>query len=138
MHGPVSIPVGRRVASLYFLHGCRLEEKNREGLFKRFRQKDSIGGIRLGTYRIRFADQTEDSLELRYGWNVLACRDARRRSALLLRRAGRMGCLAGTTWPSGPIRIRKSRSPRSSFPRPAPRRSPYLLAVTAKLPRPTE
>jgi hypothetical protein len=69
--GPVLIPVGRRVASLYFLHGCRLDAKDRPAFSQRFRQKDAVRGVRLGTFRIRFADQTEDSFELRYGWNVL-------------------------------------------------------------------
>jgi hypothetical protein len=69
--GPVLIPVGRRVASLYFLHGCRLDAKDRPAFSRRFRQKDAMRGVRLGTFRIRFADHTEDSVELRYGWNVL-------------------------------------------------------------------
>jgi hypothetical protein len=71
---PVIIPIHDRVAGLYFLQGCHLDEKDREPFLKRFQKKDSMMGIKVGGYRIRYEDRTEAEVDMRYAWNVMPWR----------------------------------------------------------------
>jgi hypothetical protein len=74
MPKPVTIYIRDRVASLYFLHGCHLAEKDREAFLKRFQKKDAILGIKVGEYRIHYEDGAEATMDMRYGWNVMPWR----------------------------------------------------------------
>ncbi len=71
---PVVIPVNARVASLYFLQGCDLPETDREAFLKRFHKKEAMAGVLIGAFRIQFQDGTTDTMDIRYGWNVLPWR----------------------------------------------------------------
>jgi hypothetical protein len=71
---PVTIPVNERVASLYFLQGCHLDEKDREAFLKRFQKKEAMTGVLLGAYRIRYGDGSETTMDIRYAWNVMPWR----------------------------------------------------------------
>ncbi len=69
---PVSIPMQGKKGALAFLYGCHLPEELKGKFLDRFKQKEAIRGVLVGTLRVWYADRTTESIELRYGLNVLA------------------------------------------------------------------
>ncbi len=67
----VSIPLTGKKGALAFLYGCHLPEASRAQFLDRFKQKEAILGVLVGTVRVWYADRTMASIELRYGLNVL-------------------------------------------------------------------
>ena len=71
---PISVPIQGKKGALAFLYGCHLPEELKGKFLDRFKQKEAILGVRIGSLRVRYADGTAESVELRYGLNVLAWR----------------------------------------------------------------
>jgi hypothetical protein len=69
---PIAIPVNGKKGALAFLYGCHLPQDRRVRFLDRFKEKEAILGVPIGALRMRYADGTAESLELRYGLNVLA------------------------------------------------------------------
>lgn len=69
---PVTIPLQGKKGALAFLYGCHLPEELTATFLERFKQKEAILGVLVGTVRVRYTDRTTKNIELRYGLNVLA------------------------------------------------------------------
>ncbi len=69
---PVVLPLRARVGALAVLAGCHLLEERRTAFLDRFKQKDAIRGVLVGSVRVCYGDGTTESLNLRYGVNVLS------------------------------------------------------------------
>ena len=67
----VTIPVGRRAASLCFLHAAPVAPENKE-LFSGFGTACRIGlkGAKIAEYEVVYEDGDRESVAVGYGWNV--------------------------------------------------------------------
>lgn len=68
--GSVVVPVGRRAASLRFLHSAHVVPEQAEVLNEHFKKKQNWRGIPIGAYTIRYADGSETSCPILYVNNI--------------------------------------------------------------------
>ncbi len=68
---PVTIPLRAKAGALAFLYGCHVPPERKAGFRERFKEKESILGVLIGTLRICYSDGTVAEFEIRYGLNVL-------------------------------------------------------------------
>jgi len=65
------VKVGKKAASLVFLHGAHLPEANRGKFYNRNdNYHDWPEGAPTGDWTVKYEDGTEATFEVRYGWNV--------------------------------------------------------------------
>jgi hypothetical protein len=67
----VVLPVGRRAASICFLHGAPVAPENRE-LFSGFGTacRINLKGAKIAEYEVVYEDGDSECVEIGYGWNV--------------------------------------------------------------------
>ncbi|MBN2450743.1 MAG: family 20 glycosylhydrolase [Lentisphaeria bacterium] len=68
---PTQIPVAARAAEVNVLVGCHLPAEAYDAFTERFRRKESMGGVDVGSVVFTYADGTSESLPLLYGASVL-------------------------------------------------------------------
>ena len=66
----VPVRVGRKAASLVFLHTAELPAERKREFYDRRNYRDETDGPVVATWKVRYADGTEATLEARYGHNV--------------------------------------------------------------------
>ena len=67
----VVLPVGRRAASICFLHGAPVAPENKE-LFSGFGTscRITLKGAKIAEYKVVYEDGDSECVEIGYGWNV--------------------------------------------------------------------
>jgi hypothetical protein len=68
----IAVAVQGKKGALAFLYGCHLPQDRKGKFLERFKQKEAIRGVLTGAVRVRYTDGLTESVELRYGKNVLA------------------------------------------------------------------
>lgn len=72
--GVVTIPVGRKVAALRFLHCAHLVPDRKQAFLEGFKQAANWRGIPLGAYRMHYTDGTTAACPLLYVTNIKSWR----------------------------------------------------------------
>ena len=68
---PVEVKVGRRAASLVFLHAAHCPKEVRTKFYNKFENYfDWPEGAPTGVWTVKYADGTTAAFDVRYGWNV--------------------------------------------------------------------
>ena len=69
-HGGIAFNVGRKVASVAFLHVATVPEESREAYYSNTNYLGLMTGPLIAEYRVEYADGTSATAEVRFGWNA--------------------------------------------------------------------
>jgi len=77
----VPVALGRKAASLVFLHTAELPDARKKDFYNRANYHDEAEGPKVVTWTVAYADGTQATFDVRFGWNVGAWNDGLARCA---------------------------------------------------------